>query len=550
MERNGQSIVVLCVQVLGAGLIADIAAAQVLEEIVVTAQRREQNLQDVPVSVTVFDGSTVEKAVLRGAIDYLALTPNVSFTEDGQAGSRGLGIAIRGINNLVSGENAVINSVGIYLDEFSVASIPSQVANPFIPDMERIEILRGPQGTFFGRNALGGAINLTSKNPTDELGGRILIGGETYENAGEQFNLTGILNIPLSENFKVRGVVYYEDSTGRVRNICAAGASAGECPIAEANLFVLNGAPNSGNEYFMGRLKATWDIGDRTTAGLTLIYADEDQGHDDNVPSGILDLDTVNTFGVQVASDPGTGFWPDNRNLLNHDRPEQTSLKTRLAILNVRHQFSDNLVLKWITGVLDADLARLFDNDLVGGADVVFRDNFYQGNSWSSELRLEGSTSRLDWIAGVLYADDEQTQENLVSVGVGPALGHDLDPPNGVFVLPGFPEGLGLALNEKSYVVESAAVFADLTFHVSDRLDLIAGGRYTRDKVKDELVANGIRPSCCFPFSPGFPGPPTAAFFSSFVNFENPEAKGDLITTYPKPSVRRFSGMGGVLSAT
>ncbi len=130
-----------------------------LEEVIVTAQRREQNLQEVPISVTAFSGATIERQNVKSAIDFLALTPNVSFTEDGQSGSRGLGIAIRGINNLVSGENAFVNSVGIYIDEFSVASVPNQVANPNLADMERVEVLRGPQGTFFGRNALGGALS-------------------------------------------------------------------------------------------------------------------------------------------------------------------------------------------------------------------------------------------------------------------------------------------------------------------------------------------------------------------------------------------------------
>jgi outer membrane receptor protein involved in Fe transport len=74
----------------------------------------------------------------------------VSYTEDGQTGSRGIGISVRGIGTLVSGENAFINTIGVYLDEFSVVSVPNQVANPELPDMERVEILRGPQGTYFG----------------------------------------------------------------------------------------------------------------------------------------------------------------------------------------------------------------------------------------------------------------------------------------------------------------------------------------------------------------------------------------------------------------
>ena len=160
----------------------------VLEEVVVTAQRREQSLQDVPVAVTALSADAIARQNIKSATDYLMLTPNVSYTEDGQFGKRGAGVSIRGVNNLVSGENATIHSIGVYLDEFSVASVPNQFANPQLPDMERIEVLRGPQGTFFGRNAVGGALNLTTQNPQDDLHGKITMGGESYDDAGGQWS--------------------------------------------------------------------------------------------------------------------------------------------------------------------------------------------------------------------------------------------------------------------------------------------------------------------------------------------------------------------------
>ena len=132
-----------------------------LEEVVVTAQRREQSIQDVPISVTAFTGADLQQRNITNAVDYLKITPGVSFTEDGQTGSRGMGIAVRGVNSLVTGENAFVNSIGIYHDDFSVASVPNNVANPNLADMDRVEVLRGPQGTFFGRNAVGGACNVT-----------------------------------------------------------------------------------------------------------------------------------------------------------------------------------------------------------------------------------------------------------------------------------------------------------------------------------------------------------------------------------------------------
>lgn len=491
-------------------------AQSVLEEIVVTAQRREQNLQDVPVSVTAFTGALIEQVNIRSATDYLSLTPNVSFTEDGQSGARGLGIGIRGVNNLVTGENAVINSIGIYLDGFSVASVPNGVANPFLPDMQRLEVLRGPQGTLFGRNAVGGALNLITKEATDEFGYKLTMGGESYEDANEMFHVTGIVNAPLTENFKVRGVLMYEDSGGLVDNICASGASATGCTNAVANGFTPNGEDDSGHEYIMARLKTVWNVSDRTTIKTTFIYDYQNQGTDENVPSGILDIDTVDSFGNQAAVDPGTGFWPNNRNKLSHDLNEENKLETIVGIVNIEHELSDNMVVKWITGIIDVEQDRLFDNDGIGGADLLERVNLYTGTSWSTELRIEATSESFDWVVGAMYAKDDIEQENNVNVGSGAELGQTAN--GGVGLLPPFPPDLGLLLNSKNFEVESKAVFADLTFHLTENLDLIAGGRFTHDEVTTDLAANTIGPTCCFPGSPGFPGAPGFGFFNSFVN--------------------------------
>ena len=475
-----------------------------LEEIVVTAQRREQNLQEVPISVTAFSGGDIAKNNIQSAKDYLALTPNVSYTEDGQAGSRSLGIAIRGINNLVSGENAFINSVGIYLDEFSVASVPNQVANPFLPDMERVEVLRGPQGTYFGRNSLGGALNLTTKAPVAETEGFVRAGFETYDDAGEMFSVTGMFNGALSDSFMVRGVAHYEDSSGLVENINP------------------TGAPDSGHESLALRLKTLWEISDATTVNLTLMYSDEDQGTDENVPSGVLDLDTTDTLGISDAIDPGTGFWPDNRNKLSHDLDESNELESTVAILNVAHEMNDNWTLKWITGLIDAEQYRLFDNDLIGGLDALSRENFYEGTSYSTELRFEFANDKYEWIIGGLYASDDQEQSNAVRVSSDPTATI-----NGIGFLPPFPPGLGLALNDKNFEVDSVALFTDVTVHINDQWDFIIGGRYTSDDVTNGVVSFGIAPGPLCDATCLGEGPANPNFFPSFVNFARPPANAE-----------------------
>ncbi|MGH8314220.1 MAG: TonB-dependent receptor, partial [Steroidobacterales bacterium] len=466
-----------------------------LEEVVVTAQRREQNLQDVPISITAFSGAQLEKSNVKGAVDYLVQTPNVSFTEDAQSGSRGLGISVRGVNNLVSGENAFVNSVGIYLDEFSVASVPNGVSNPFLPDMERVEVLRGPQGTYFGRNSLGGALNIVTHAPTDKYEGRITVGGESYSTTGDMFNFAGVFNAPVSDAFRVRGVAFYEHSSGMVKNTNPAGA-------------------DTGHDWINLRLRAEWQVSDSTKLGFTAIYAHEDQGADETVPSGVLDLDTVDTFGFQpgTAFDPGTGFYPDNQDKLSHDLDEQNKLRTTIGIVNFAHSFSDTLTWKAVAGIIDSKQDRLFDNDLIGNLDLLARTNRYKGKSWSVESRLESRSDAVDWVVGAMYAKDDQDQFNDVAISTDPTATID-----GVGFLPPFPEGLGLALNTKSFHVDSIAAFADATWHASERVDLIAGARYTKDKVTNTRTSYGIAPSCgC--------GPGDPAFFPSFVNFVRPDA--------------------------
>jgi iron complex outermembrane receptor protein len=473
-----------------------------LEEIVVTAQRREQNLQEVPISVSAFSSEQLERQNIRGATDYLALTPNVTFSEDAQSGARGINVSIRGVNNLVTGENAFVNSVGNYLDEFSIASVPSGVANPLLIDMERVEVLRGPQGTYFGRNSLGGALNLTTKAPTDEVEGELALGLESYEDAGEMYSVTGIFNAPVSDAFKLRGVVYYEDSSGLVENIGP-------------------GTDDSGHEWLDLRLRAAWDMTEATSLNLTLMYSDQDQGTDENVPSGIMDLDTTDTFGVSgiTAFDPGTGFFPDNQSKLSHDLDEKNESETTVAIANLRHEISDDLVFKAVAGVIDTEQFRVFDNDLIGNLDLLKRTNDYEGNSWSIEARFEGTGERFDWVIGALYAEDHQEQSNNVAVSSDPTATITRDGVTYGF-LPPFPEGLGLARGTKDFQFDSLAVFADLTWHVTEQLELIAGARYTSDDVTREYVFSGIAPSCgC--------GPGDPAFFPSFVNFLRPAATGD-----------------------
>jgi iron complex outermembrane receptor protein len=448
--------------------------ALVLDEIVVTAQRREQNLQKVPVAVTAFQGEDLEQANITDAAGLLTLAPNVSFTEDGQVGRRGISLSVRGVGDLKTGENSAINSIGVYLDDFSVVSVASGTINPQLQDLERVEVLRGPQGTYFGRNAVGGALNLRTRKPTPERSGSLSFGGDLYDTRGGMASVSGVFNVPLSESFLLRGVGSFESSSGRVRNI-QDGAT-----------------PDSGHDFVNLRLSARWLADEKTTLDFMVMHTDDQQGTDENVPSGVWDIDTIDTFGLGVEGsltepvDPGTGFWPENRERLSHDLDEHNTNRLTLAVLNLDHQFGEASTFRLVTGVIRTEHERFFDNDLVGGADLAPRQVAADAVSWSIEARFERQGERVDQVVGVLYARDDHQQQSRIRVGTSADT-----PINGVVLLPPasvFPPGLCLQCADKEFEVESAALFADFTVHLSERLDLILGGRYTHDEVSTALL--------------------------------------------------------------
>lgn len=501
-----------------------------LEEVIVTAQRREQNLQVVPISVTAFTAAQLERSNITEAAQYLSLSPNVSYSEDGQqGGKRGISVSMRGVSNINTDESAFIQSIGIYLDEFSVASTANVTLNPQLLDLERVEVLRGPQGTFFGRNAVGGALNLTTKKPTDRVEGMIRVGARSFDGDSEQYDIGLVGNAPVTDTFFLRGVVYYEDSGGVVENV------------------VPNGG-DSGHDYTMLRGAARWLPTEDTMVDFMVMYSEENQGLDEAVHSGVWDADTVATFFLNNPNDPnaitsaidkGIGFWPNNKNKVAHSAiGERNDLETTIAVLNLSHSFSDNLTLKSITGLIDTSRVKVFDNDLVP-EDIVRRYEGVDGSSWSTELRLEFSNDKIDWINGVLYSDDEIKDAPNASfpggglgvvtgVTTGLDLGDSLAPvpggnPNVPIVGPGWvdfaltgalpplfnlgspdspfflwmltPDGqppLCLGCSTRRNTLESFALFSDFTWHATDRLDLTVGGRYTMDDVGGSYTGYGL----------------------------------------------------------
>ena len=190
------------------GVPAAWAQSEGLEEIVVTARKRDESYQDVPVAVNVFSAEEIRSAGIERPQDFIALTPNMTMVQTQNQGTSF--ITVRGISQARNSEP----SVAVMIDGVLMAN-PSQF-NQELFDIEQIEVLKGPQGALYGRNAIGGAVIIRTKEPGDELEGRVMAGYES----GPGFKVRGELGgpVPGSETLKFRGSFSYFDTEGHINN--------------------------------------------------------------------------------------------------------------------------------------------------------------------------------------------------------------------------------------------------------------------------------------------------------------------------------------------
>ncbi len=184
----------------------DTGAAAALEDIVVTAQRRGERLQDVPIQVAAFSSETIENAGITSTQDFVSLVPNVSLDES--FSYLNSFVVVRGVTQI----NNADSPIAVIVD-----GVPQNNQKQFrmnLFDVERIEVLKGPQGGLYGRNAIGGAVNIVTKAPGDEFEGSV---ASSY-GRGDAFNVTGIVSTPLGDNAGLRVTGNYMTDNGRIKN--------------------------------------------------------------------------------------------------------------------------------------------------------------------------------------------------------------------------------------------------------------------------------------------------------------------------------------------
>jgi iron complex outermembrane receptor protein len=457
-----------------------------LEEIVVTAQKREESLQDTPISITAFTASGMEKLGVTNIQELGAFTPNVTFdfTSPISGASNAASIFIRGIGQ---SDFALTTEAGVgtYVDGIYMSRSVGGVLD--VLDIERIEVLRGPQGTLFGRNTIGGAINITTMAPGPDFGGH----AEVSVGDNSRVHLRTSVNIPISESLFVRLSASSKDRDGFVKGLLGPDLRSvppGDKAIPGGGITSQTDLGNENRSAVRGTF--LWEASPTFSATLSADFARIRENNAADILVGTTGsplngpvVFVYNTFEAPGRTLPGfdNAFYTDE-NFVTGDLkttystgPNGSSIDGWGVGLTLEWDALDNLTIKSLTSYRDTD--GYFNRDADGSPiDLTHTSNYdYQHEQFSQELQFIGDLmdSRLNYAAGIYYFEEEGSDPLVVD----------------------FPESFGnLFLDQVDIDNRSIAGYAQATFDVTDRIALTGGIRYTKDKKKfftDQYIVTG-----------------------------------------------------------
>ncbi|WP_339860487.1 TonB-dependent receptor [Paremcibacter congregatus] len=416
-----------------------------IDEIIVSAQKRDQSIQDVPIAISAYDANFIEKTKLDDVKDMIDFTPGFAGkTKDSFVDA----ISIRGIVTNSFGA-AVDPSVGIFKDGVYQGRTGSAITSFF--DVERTEALRGPQGFLFGRNASSGAVSIMTKKPDPEKSD-----GYVHAGLGERnhIELDGAVNIPLNDQWAVRVAGYYLTEDGYVNNI-----------------FYPEDDDLQSQDKGAGRISLGYR-GDRLD--MTLIAEYENRKQSGSVYRALEDDETFDILGVSMRG---------ARNEVDSDLRDDKDDGNVYSFTALLDWDLNDMTLSSITGVRTYDYQYAEDFD-----GAPFRSNHYfqdqEGDYYSQEIRLVSSSeNRLTWYAGVSayqeeikvsfsqVADEELMCAVYEETTCEDAYGEFTANPNGL-----------VENNDVEGTYKGWGAYVDVTYAATDKLELSVDLRYTYDK--------------------------------------------------------------------
>lgn len=436
-----------------------------IEEVVVTARKREENLQDTPISISAYSGENLQARGITKLNDIQTLTPNLTFynyTTQG-ASTNNASVFIRGVGQADFAPTAE-SGVGLYVDGVYYGRSVGSTLD--LIDLERIEVLRGPQGTLFGRNTIGGALNISTKKPHDQFEGRV----EATTGTDGKAEVALFMNVPLANNLYSNFSVMHKQQDGYVTKTTT-GQDLGDTDTSGARVGLL-WQPTDALEV---RLAADYSTSDQN--GLPSVF--DGVIFDDGSVSGTVNsayahnvLDGINGSGLNAcdATPANPAGSLDNPACLNDQYRGSNSgngedfsdTDTWGVALTIEQTINERLTFKSITAYrnLDAHFANDADLTSVPVNDKI--EDILKQEQVSQEFQLLGSYDKVDWILGLYYFQEDGANINPVSFYLGPG-------------------GATNILSGGDFDNDSKAAFAQATTHVTDKLDVTVGVRWTED---------------------------------------------------------------------
>ena len=417
--------------------------AEPLEEVIVTARKREEALRDTPISITVFSASALEAANMIDLRDIAKYTPGMSFTSYGMGSSEAGAIFLRGIgqsDHMVTTDPGV----GLYIDGVYVGR--NQGAALDLLDLERVEVLRGPQGTLFGKNTIGGAVNVISRKPTGNGGGHA--------------------SLTAGQDGRMNGSVSGEMALGERAAVLISVLSKQRDGVGEQ---IFTGAETGDEDSLSGRAQFYWH---GRTADFSLAV-DASRARQAAMPhSFYAHADWLGVAPCYQRDGDGYAPCPAGTQADPFDSYSLDDLDTAQDLFGVsatlEWDISDGLAIKSITAYRDMEYLGGLEFDGAPQRIVYYRETG-GSDQFSQELQLSGSRGEgLDWIAGLYYfmEDGENDQDNDEFGALGRRL---------------------TQVETKSY-----AVFGQTTMELTDGLSLTGGIRYTEENKHYDLVFHSL----------------------------------------------------------
>lgn len=437
--NNTRVTIVSIAWILGFGLSAQSLAQNILEEITVTATKRTSGLQEIPMSITAITGESMERAGIADFTDIATTVPSVSFRSAGPGRTK---LNIRGI----SAATGVAPTVSFYIDEMPVQTISSgstssfaqTIIDPKMYDLERVEVLRGPQGTLYGSSSMGGTVRLITRQPVlGEFESSAGADVSSTTGGGTNFRVNGMVNAPLGDSVALRVVASHTDNDGYFDRVASGTGTAPAGDVFATNV--------NTEETTSVRAALRWQISENAYLQPSVFTQTTEMGGKPNFDGPI-------TSSEQFAP---------------YDSPEPFEDEFTMANLTYSHDFAAMTLLASFSQI-DREFRNKEDITDVGGlfgdpnplVVSAYSNEFVELDDQTMEVRLTSSSdSKWQWLIGYFNKDAKSDAGYRMDEGWDALFNN------------------GLANTQKLQEYEEQALFGELSYDITDSFGITAGLR-------------------------------------------------------------------------